>query len=311
MRLRVLEPGPRTLVQDLGRPGLAHLGVSPSGAADRGAHRLANRLLGNDETAATLEVLLGGLVLEAETAGAIVVTGAPAPLSVAGRGVAHEAAGYVAAGQRIHLGRPPTGLHSYVAVAGGIDVPPVLGSRSADTISGLGPPPLAAGDLLRSGSAHPVDAASFGAAGTAGHDGQTAAYLLADAHRVVLADEHRLRATWGPRADWFSASARELLGATRWEITADSDRVGVRCAGPRLVRAVAGELASEAVVRGSVQVPPSGQPVIFLADHPTTGGYPVIAVLDEAAVDVVAQLRPGDGVRIEARHPVYATDLSS
>lgn len=309
MRLRVVDPGTRTLVEDLGRGGLASLGVSPSGAADRGAHRLANRLLGNDEGAATLEVLLGGLVVEAESPGVIAVAGAPVPLTVGDRAVPCEAAVYVGAGQRVRLGRPPSGLRSYVAVAGGIAAAPVLGSRSADTIAGLGPAPLAAGDVLESGAAHPADAASFGAGGAAGHDGQTAALLLANAHRTASDGEPRLTATWGPRANWFTAEARELFVRTGWEVTADGDRVGVRCAGPRLERAVDGELASEATVRGSVQVPPSGQPVIFLADHPTTGGYPVIAVLDEAATDLVAQLRPGETIRFAVRRPAYPTDL--
>lgn len=301
MRLRVLEPGARTLVEDAGRPGLAALGVSPSGAADRGAYRLANRLLGNEADAAALEVLAGGLELLAESPTMIAVTGAPVSVTVGGRAAACEAAVYVGAGQRIVLGRPERGLRCYLAVAGGIVVPPVLGSRSADTIAGLGPAPLAAGDVLVGG----VDAPSA----AAGHDGQTSAFMVAAGHADAPSGTTHLTGTWGPRADWFTEPARRELCGQEWQVSGDSDRVGVRCSGVSLNRTVEGELPSEAMVRGSVQVPPSGQPVIFLADHPTTGGYPVIAVLDEAAVDVVAQLRPGDVIRFDVTYPPYPTDL--
>lgn len=305
MTLTVISPGARTLVQDLGRPGLAALGVSPSGAADRGSHALANRLLGNPEDAATLEVLAGGLVLEAQESTVIAVTGAPVPLVVGGIPGPWASPVYVAAGQRVELGRPTTGLRTYVAVLGGLDVPPVLGSRSTDTISGLGPAPLAAGDELPcpAGMVSAVEAHLWGLA--LGPWGEASADIAAVAFGAPIAGERRLRATWGPRADWFTAAARSLLTSASWEVGADSDRVGVRCTGPRLDRAVDGELASEPTVRGSVQVPASGQPVLFLADHPTTGGYPVIAVLDEASVDAVAQLRPGDRCRIEVRPPPY------
>ena len=309
MTLRVLAPGARTLVEDLGRPGLAALGVSPSGAADRGAHRLANRLLGNDENAATLEVLAGGLVLEAEESTVIAVTGAPVPLVVGGIPGPWASPVYVAAGQRVELGRPASGLRTYVGVLGGIDATPVLGSRSTDTISGLGPAPLAAGDLVpcAAGLVSAVEAHLWGLA--VGPWGEASADIAAAAYRAPVGGETRLAATWGPRADWFTRRARGLLGSARWEVGADSDRVGVRCSGPHLNRAVEGELPSEPVVRGAIQVPPSGQPVLFLADHPTTGGYPVIAVLEPASADAVAQLRPGDIVRIEVRHPAYPTDL--
>lgn len=309
MSLRVLATGPRTLIEDLGRPGLAGLGVSPSGAADRGAHRLANRLLGNDEGAATLEVLAGGLVLQAETATVVVVTGAPVPLRVGGIPAPIAAPVYVAAGQLIELGNPTGGLRSYVALLGGIAAPAVLGSRAADTIAGLGPPPLQSGDLLECCAAL-VAAVDTQLPGFAlGPSGETAADVAAAGFRAALYGQIRLPGTWGPRADWFTPKVRAALTASRWEVTAQSDRVGVRCAGPPLRREVAGELPSEATVRGSVQIPPSGQPVIFLADHPTTGGYPVIAVLDPVAVDAVAQVRPGDAVRFELRHPPYPSDL--
>ncbi len=315
-RLLVVASGPRTLVEDLGRGGLAALGVSPSGAADRSAHRLANRLLGNDETDATLEVLAGGLAARALEPTMVAVAGAPVPCAVDGRPVAFAEPVFVPAGATLRLGRPESGLRSYVAVLGGVASPPVLGSRSCDTMAGLGPAPLHAGQVLATGS-HVVRTADTGIVGLAvGPDGGPAE--TTGAGRDVAAAVSRvpfgggrvtMGATWGPRADWFTPGARDLLGRATWVVEADSDRVGVRCAGPALARLIAGELASEPVVRGSVQVPPSGRPVAFLADHPTTGGYPVIAVLDPDAVDTLAQLRPGDRLRIAVRSPAYATDL--
>ncbi|MCB1254404.1 MAG: biotin-dependent carboxyltransferase family protein [Austwickia sp.] len=310
MSLRVIAPGARTLIEDLGRPGLAALGVSPSGAADGGAHRLANRLLGNPESAATLEVLAGGLVLEAQAATVVAVTGAPVGVRIGGIPAPFAAPVFVGAGQRLELARPEAGVRSYVAVLGGIDVEPVLGSRSSDTIAGLGPAPLAAGDVLRCCPAL-ISAVDTHLPGFAlGPAGESAADLAGALFQAPLWGQVRLTGTWGPRADWFAPEARALLTATAWDVGPDSDRVGVRCQGPRLDRPVEGELASEATVRGSVQVPPSGQPVIFLADHPTTGGYPVIAVLDGSAVDRVAQVRPGDVVRFDIRPPAYPCDLS-
>lgn len=310
MTLQVIDPGARTLIQDLGRSGVAALGVSPSGAADRGAHRLANRLLGNDTGAATLEVLNGGLVLQALEPVVVAVAGAPVPLTVAGRPAPCFAAVPVDTGQQMRLGRPEAGLRSYVAVAGGLAVPAVLGSRSTDTLAGLGPAPLVAGDIVQVGHGPRPRADRAGLPRPLAPDAQLTALLMAAAFRMLPQGEARLQGTWGPRADWFTAAARRALTSVRWEVSLDSDRVGVRCSGPCLERAVPGELASEATVRGSVQVPPSGQPVILLADHPVTGGYPVIAVLDPAAVDAAAQVRPGDGVRFELAPPAYPTDLA-
>ncbi|MEP7161214.1 MAG: 5-oxoprolinase/urea amidolyase family protein [Dermatophilaceae bacterium] len=315
-RLVVVASGPRTLVEDLGRAGLAALGVGPSGAADRSAHRLANRLLGNDEAAATLEVLAGGLAVRALEPTVVAVAGAPVPCAVDGRPVAFAEPVFLPSGATLRLGNPESGLRSYVAVLGGVASPPVLGSRSFDTIAGLGPAPLRAGQVLATGS-HAVRTADTGIVGFAVGPDSGLAETTGAGRDVAAAASHvpvgggpvTMGATWGPRADWFTPVARDLLRRATWLVEADSDRVGVRCAGPALARLIAGELASEPVVRGSVQVPPSGRPVVFLADHPTTGGYPVIAVLDPGAVDTLAQLRPGDSLRIAVRSPAYATDL--
>ena len=277
--LTVLAPGPRSTVQDRGRPGWAAIGVPASGAADRAAHDLANRLVGNRPGAATIEVTAGGLRLRAERTVLVAVTGAPAPLTVAGRPAPANAPLTLSAGAEVVLGAPLRGLLSYLAVRGGIDVPPVLGSRSSDTLSGLGPPHLRAGDRLPVGS-------------LAGEE------PVVDVAAVPpVPDRPVLRVLPGPRRNWLAPSAWTALTTGAWEVSADSDRVGLRLTGPRLERARGDELPSEGLVAGAVQVPPAGGPVLFLADHPVTGGYPVLAVVVTADLSLAAQLRPGDHLR--------------
>ena len=277
--LTVLAAGPLTTVQDRGRPGFAAIGVPRSGAADAAAAALANRLVGNDEAAAVLEVTAGGLRLRAERTLLVAVTGVPAPVTVDGRAAPFGAPLTVRPGAVLGLGVPPVGLRTYVAVRGGVDVPPVLGSRSTDTLSGLGPASLRAGDRLAVGALH------------------------ADEPFVDVAPvrppsaEPVLRVLPGPRRDWLAAEAWTALTSHAWSVTADSNRVGLRLAGPALARARDDELPSEGLVPGAVQVPPDGAPVLFLADHPVTGGYPVLAVVVTADLPMAAQLRPGDEVR--------------
>ncbi|MEU8124600.1 biotin-dependent carboxyltransferase family protein [Spirillospora sp. NPDC049024] len=278
--IEVVRPGPLATVQDLGRPGRAHLGVPRSGAADRRAFRLANRLVGNPEGAAGVEFTFGGAVLRFHARAWIAVTGAPVPLRVDGRAHGMNAPCFVAAGALVELGTPGSGLRSYVAVRGGVAVDEVLGSRSTDLLSGLGPSPLAPGDRLPVGSAKGL-----------GH-------INVDVVPAApLPETPILRILPGPRHDWFTPTALATLTSVPYEVTPDSNRVGVRLNGPPLERARSGELGSEGVVIGSLQVPPSGLPIIFLADHPTTGGYPVVAVLASAAVAAAAQLRPGQSLR--------------
>lgn len=287
MTLRVLAAGPRTTVQDLGRPGWAHVGVPPSGAADRSSLRLANRLLGNTEDAACLEVTLGGLAVLVEVDLTVVVTGATCPVWRAGVPVPRNTLLRVRAGSRLELGTAEAGLRAYVGVRGGIDVPRVLGSRSTDTLSGIGPPVVGDGDLLRVGTA-------------------AAGWPVTD-HAPVSEPPRNgasLRAMPGPRAERLAEGGLELLASAAWRVAADSDRVGIRLEGPPLALAPsAGEPPSEPTVRGAVQVPPSGLPVIFLADHPVTGGYPVVAVVLDDDTDLAGQLRPGQQARIRLCPP--------
>lgn len=276
--IEVLDPGVLTLVQDLGRPGWAHIGVGRSGAADAGSLRLGNRLVANDEGAAGLEVLLGGLRVRATTALTVAVTGAPGPVWVAGTPVAHNAVLELVAGAELRVGTSPHGLRSYVAVRGGIDVPPVLGSRSTDQLAGIGPAPLRAGDVLPVGA--PPQEWPF----------------------VELAPERPwpthvvLPVTAGPQVDWFDDGLAVLCG-DEYTVTPATNRVALRLAGRAVQRRDSAELPSAGLVPGAVQIPPDGQPVVFGVDHPVTGGYPVLAVVRHRAIDLLAQVRPGEAVR--------------
>ena len=283
--IAVVKAGLLTTVQDLGRPGFAHLGVARSGALDQPALMRANRLVGNLDSAAGLETTLTGASLRAESAMTVAVTGAPARVTVDGAPAEFGAAVTVPAGSLLEIGAASAGVRSYVAVAGGISVAPVLGSRSTDTLSGLGPPPLRPGHVLPVGGqpALALDPPST----------QSTVDSL-DAGDVVL------RIRLGPRYDWFSVPAREALVSEAYTLSVKSNRVGARLTGAALVRAVTGELPSEGIVLGAVQVPADGQPLIFLADHPTTGGYPVIAVVERADLPLLAQARPGTTVRLLA-----------
>ncbi|HET9517443.1 MAG TPA: biotin-dependent carboxyltransferase family protein [Actinoplanes sp.] len=278
--ITVVRPGPLTTVQDRGRPGWAHLGVPRSGALDAPALARANRLVGNPDATAGLETTLLGCALRFDRAAVVAVTGAPAPVLVDGAPVGFGTRVAVPAGSTVDVGRTTAGVRSYLAVAGGIDVEPVLGSRSTDTLSGLGPPRLAQGMQLPVGApgAAPTAGLSAGGAGLDGGGGVGGDLVLA--------------VRFGPRDDWVADAAR-LLTAT-YTVSPVSNRVGARLNGPALTRARPGELPSEGVVLGAVQVPADGQPLIFLADHPTTGGYPVIAVVDD--VTPLAQARPGTTV---------------
>ncbi len=280
--LRVAATGPLATVQDLGRPGHGSLGVTAGGAADRRALRLGNRLVGNAEGAPGLEVLLGGLTLSACGAATVAVTGAPAPLRLNGVAVDACAPLDLRDGDLLELGMPLTGLRSYLAVRGGLDVERLFGSASSDPTSGLGPPPLEVGTRLRIG-------------GSAVLHEPCGADVCAPVAPAI--SDLVLRAMAGPRDDWFTAGAMSALASSSWIVSVDSDRVGIRLSGPSLDRSRVDELPSEGVVRGAIQVPPSGQPLLLLADHPTTGGYPVIAVVLDADTDALAQSRPGERIR--------------
>ncbi|MER5711608.1 biotin-dependent carboxyltransferase family protein [Streptomyces sp. NPDC002122] len=278
----VVRAGALTTVQDLGRTGYAHLGVPRSGALDPGAVRLLNRLVGNvggSEGAAVLETTVDGCALRPRCAVTVAVGGAPCPVRVDGRPAAWGTAVRVPAGSLLEVGAAVRGLRSYVAFGGGVAVEPVLGSRSTDLLSGLGPAPLAEDAVLPLGAdtavRTPVDAPPW----------------------PGPPEELVLRVRLGPRDDWFTADALRTLATRAYRVSSASNRIGLRLEGPALDRARPGELASEGMVLGAVQVPPDGRPVVFLADHPTTGGYPVVGVVREADLGAVAQAVPGTPVR--------------
>ncbi|MFC8046408.1 biotin-dependent carboxyltransferase family protein [Nocardia sp. NPDC057353] len=282
-RLRIVEPGPLTTVQDAGRAGLAHLGIGAAGPADRAAAALANRLVGNPEGTPLLENTLGGLTVSTSTARYVAITGAPAAVRVDGHTVAEPQRVYLTAGQHLSIDRPPLGVRIYVAVGGGLTARRVFGSCSTDSLSGLGPAALRAG-------------ADLALAPTAPDPPHAPLELIAPPLPVGTID---LRFRWGPRHSLFTAADTAALTATTWTVGVDSNRVGVRLSGPALgIGAV--DLPSEGMPLGAIQVPPSGQPIVFLADHPVTGGYPVIGVVTEPDLDLLAQAPPGARVSFSA-----------
>jgi KipI family sensor histidine kinase inhibitor len=299
--LRILSPGLQSLIQDLGRPGHAGLGVSSAGALDRGSLRRANRLVGNQPSAAVVESVAGGLRVQAVGDQVLAVAGAPSALTVVTpsdvpdgvdtddddgqsgqvRDVPMATAFALLDGEILTIGRPDRGFRSYLAIRGGAAADAVLGSRSTDTMSGIGPAPLAAGQLLAAGVA-----TSSNVVGNPELQPD-----FPDAGVTVL------NIVPGPRDDWFDAAALESLCAQDWLVTPRSNRVGMRLAGEPLSRSREGELASEGTMAGALQIPPEGQPVLFLADHPITGGYPVIGVVVDYQLDLAAQIPIGGSIR--------------
>jgi len=296
--LEVLASGPLATVQDLGRPGQAHLGVGTSGACDRAALRRANRLAGNPEGAAGVELTFGGLAVRAHGRLVVALTGAAGPVDVDGSPTAMDTAFPLWDGAILRVGVPHSGARTYLAVHGGIAVAPVLGSRSTDLLAGLGPRPLKPSDVLPVGTRSydwtPVDVAPGPAASGA---------------------DVRVRIILGPHDDWFTPGAVRRLVTSTWTVTNDSNRVGLRLAGPQLDRSVDDELPSElsselprelpsaGLLPGAIQVPPSGRPTMLLVDHPVTGGYPVIAVVRDRDLDLAGQLRPGQRIHLRAAAP--------
>lgn len=289
--IEVLAPGTLTLVQDLGRPGFAALGIGCSGAADPTSLRLGNRLVANDETAAGLEVTLGGLSVRFHAPATFALTGAPCPAKILShaatrdqpRSSTREASMnspvHVDSGATLVLGTPTSGLRTYLTVRGGIAVPPVLGSRSTDVLSHIGPPALAVGQRLPVGS-------------------PPQRWPLVDhAPTYPLHRQPIMRLLPGPRRHWFHDDALDALSAAPYTVDPNSNRIALRLRGNAVRRITADELPPEGLIPGAVQITPDGQPVLFLADHPVTGGYPVIGVVHRVDVCQAAQLRPGQMVR--------------
>ncbi|BCW17463.1 allophanate hydrolase [Arthrobacter sp. NtRootA9] len=299
--LRILAPGLQSLVQDLGRPGHAGLGVSTAGALDRSSVRRANRIVGNQPSAAVVESVAGGLRVQAVGDQVLAITGAPSALTIVAPPDTGDGAGEgddgglpeqvrevpmatpfaLLDGETLAIGPPDRGFRTYLAIRGGVEADAVLGSRSTDTMSGIGPAPLAAGQLLGAGTAT--------SSNVVGNPELQPEYP--DAAVTVL------DIVPGPRDDWFDAAALESLCSQEWAVTPRSNRVGMRLGGEPLRRSRDGELPSEGTMAGALQIPPDGQPVLFLADHPITGGYPVIGVVVDQQLDRAAQVPIGASIR--------------
>jgi biotin-dependent carboxylase-like uncharacterized protein len=277
--VEVLHPGALTTIQDLGRPGYAHLGIPRSGAVDRASLRLANRLVGNIEASPCLETTVVGPRLELLTPLTLALTGAVVDARLDQLPLAMNSPIHAPVGSVLTVGAARRGLHTYVALRGGIDCEPVFGSCSTDVRSGLGPPALSAGDRLTLGTA-------------------SGAFPSVDVAPAAEPDEIPvLRVVLGPRADEFTNEAVKQLLSEEFRVTTEVSRIGAKLDGPRLQRASRTELLSEPVVSGAIQVPNNGKPILLLADHPTTGGYPVIAVVHSDDLGKAGQLRPGQRIR--------------
>lgn len=294
--LLVRATGLLTVFQDTGRHGQAGQGVSASGAVDQSALKTANRLVGNASHLAALETVGGGLQLKSRGDTVVAVTGARAPVTLTtASGQRWAAPTYtpiaLADGDTLAIGQPDAGARCYVAARGGFDVTPTLGSCATDTLAHIGPAALQAGDVLTLRAPAPGSAVGS-AVGNA---------ELAPADLPTLDEDVVLDIEFGPRTDWFTPEAVELLCSQRWQVTPQSNRVGLRLHGDvPLTRTVQQELPSEGTPLGALQVPANGQPVLFLADHPLTGGYPVIACIAPHHLDRAGQIPVGAWLRFNA-----------
>ena len=268
--------------QDLGRFGQTGQGVSASGALDRAAFNTANRIVGNPANTSCLELTLGGFSFKSATRAVIGVAGASCTITVKSKVYSFEASPYapisLEPGDVVTFGNPAKGMRSYLAVRGGFDVAPVLGSTATDTLAVVGPESATAGSILnlRQEKAGLVSVSI----------NEVPAFDLPQAGDVVTLD-----IVLGPRADWFTQKGIETLTSQVWQVTPQSSRVGIRLAGEVPVeRKDSAELPSEGTANGAIQIPHSGQPVLFLADHPLTGGYPVIGAVAEYHLDLAGQI---------------------
>ena len=303
MSIRVLRPGMLSSLQDLGRYGLQHIGVVPCGAMDEVSHRIANALVGNAETAATLEMTLRGPVLEFDHAVLLSLHGAEMTATVDGHPMPRGRPVLVAPGRQLDCGSARVGCRAYLAVAGGFDAPPVLGSRSTympARFGGLGGRALAAGDRLAidgDGAALSAERAARLRLRTGKGDGLASVSWRAPDLTLTREPEIRLHALDGRHIELFDEKAIDAFFGGEWRVLPDSNRMGFRLSGAALERKVPGDLLSEATCLGTVQVPADGAPIVLMADHQTTGGYAKIAEVAGADIPRLAQAAPGAQLR--------------
>lgn len=266
-------------VQDHGRPGNAHLSIPPSGAFDRESHDFANRLVGNNVSAATIEMTRATMQFRFDEQATMAVAGAPVSIIIDGRQRDENRAIVVPPNTTVLVATQHLGMRSYLAVRGGIAADSIMGSRSYDELSRIGTPPLQSGHIF-----------------TIGTDAEaTPAVARQVAPGINLSESVTLHAHKGPR--WSYCSNSSALIENEYTVTAQLNRIGLRLAGPTIEWNTAERLPSEGMLTGAIQIAADGQPILFGPDHPTTGGYPVIAVVDERELSTVAQLAPGTVVR--------------
>jgi antagonist of KipI len=298
--MTILRPGMLTTVQDLGRWGHQDRGVPVAGPMDSYSHRLANRLAGNVDEAAALEVTLLGPELETDSTIACAVAGADFELTVDGVAAHMHERFTIAAGARVRFGARRSGTRATLAVHGGFDVPPTFGSRATSVVSRMGPfggRPLARGDRLALGGPR-APSESLGGSRRNRHAGSIGASWTAESGvaPAMPVGGARVRVILGPHAAMFTPDAVENLLASRFIVTSQSNRMGYRLEGPALRHARSSDILSDATPMGSLQVPASGQPILLMADRQTTGGYPKIATVISADLPVAGQLAPGDWI---------------
>jgi len=286
--IKVEQPGFLTHIQDLGRYGYAHLGVSASGAADAVSLRLGNLLVGNPENAAALEMTLVGGTFEFESNAIIAITGSDFEPKLDGNSLPLYTTVDVKAGNKLQFSATKSGARCYLCVRGGIDCSPVLGSASTHLLTGLGGHE---GHALKKDDTLSVKIAP-----------SNKGFLHVRVSPDVLKQLHRggaVRATLGPQAEYFSDDAHAAFFSTPYAVSEESNRMGLRLTGSALTRTIAGDILSEGVSLGAVQVPQNGQPIILFVEHQTAGGYAKIANVISADFHRLGQLRPRDEIRFE------------
>jgi biotin-dependent carboxylase-like uncharacterized protein len=307
MTVRVLRPGTLATLQDLGRGGMQHLGIVPGGAMDPVSHRIANALVGNRDDVATLEVAVSGPELLFERAALVAFAGARFEASIGDAPFPGSRPVLVRAGARLRFGRAAEGCFGYLAVAGGFDAAIVLGSRSTylpGAFGGLDGRPLSSGAVLSLGADVEALSARRFERGTRkqravdlAHGAGRTVRWLAPSLTLPATEPAVARAVEGVHAALFADAARAAFYGDPWRIAPDSNRMGYRLVGPVLERVAPTEIVTQATCLGTVQVPASGQPIVLMADHQTTGGYPKIAEVIAADVPALAQVSPGRPVR--------------
>jgi biotin-dependent carboxylase-like uncharacterized protein len=284
--IRMVDPGPQTTVQDLGRVGHLRYGIPPSGPLDVRAFVIANRLVGNPDGAAALEATVLGPRFTVETACAIAVTGADAPVTINGAAAEAWTTLPLAAGDTVRIGAARAGVRVYVAFAGGLDVSPALGSRATylrGRLGGLDGRSLKRDDVLRS---FPV--------------ARPPIRRLPESAIPPLEREPEIRVVLGPQADRFTAEGIAAFLGGVYEMLPQSDRMGARLSGPRITHAYGHDIISDGIALGSVQVPGDGQPIVLLVDRQSTGGYTKIATVVSFDIGRLGQVKPGHHLRFSA-----------